>query len=67
MRNQIIALEEKIAHLQLALDNLTDTLLDESKRIERLEVQVKYLVDTLREAMSSNIASSAEETPPPHY
>ena len=34
---QIIALEEEIAHLRLANDELSDELLAQSKRIEELE------------------------------
>lgn len=35
--------------------------------IEKMQLQIRYLASKLKDMQPSNIASQAEETPPPHY
>ena len=35
--------------------------------IDRMEVQLKFMVGKVKGMQTSNMASESEETPPPHY
>ncbi|MDU5840179.1 MAG: SlyX family protein [Haemophilus parainfluenzae] len=35
--------------------------------MDKIQLQLRYLAGKLKDMQPSNIASQAEETPPPHY
>ncbi|MDX2123816.1 MAG: SlyX family protein, partial [Aeromonas hydrophila] len=39
----------------------------QGRELDRLKHQIQLLVDKLQSVQPSQIASMAEETPPPHY
>ena len=53
-------LEPRIAELEMKL-TFQETIID------KMQVQLRYLVNKLKDVQPSNIATQAEETPPPHY
>lgn len=64
----IIELESKLAFQEDAVHNLSDELLDHQRKIEKLQVQVQFLAERLRQLPdSSSILRPEEEPPPPHY
>ncbi len=65
MENKIIDLEIRITHQDAAIDELTQTVLEQEKLIRKLQQDMKAIRNQLKEY--SNIAHSSEETPPPHY
>ena len=65
MENRITDLEIRISHQQAAIDELTETTLQQEKLIESLQQEIKRIREQLSEF--SNIAHISEETPPPHY
>jgi SlyX protein len=67
MESRLEDLEIRIAHQELALDELTRTTLAQQQRISEQAVQIDYLMSLLKELSPSAVASRAEETPPPHY
>jgi SlyX protein len=67
MESRLEDLEIRIAHQELALDELTRTTLAQQQRINEQAVQIDYLMSLLKELSPSAVASRAEETPPPHY
>ena len=66
--NKIIALEEKIAHIQHMLDDLNMVVFRQGETIENLNNQIKELkekMESLKEPQSSQEAINDEK--PPHY
>jgi SlyX protein len=67
MESRFEDLEIRIAHQELALEELTRTTLAQQQRINELTVQIDYLKSLVKELSPSAVASRSEETPPPHY
>ncbi|UJF19204.1 SlyX family protein [Vibrio sp. SS-MA-C1-2] len=64
---QIDSLEYKVAFQEQTIEELNDALTQQQLLIDKMAVQLKYLVDKLKEMEPSNMASAKDETPPPHY
>ena len=60
-------LEMKITFQEKAIEELNQSLIQQQLTIDKMQVQLRYLVNKLKDVQPSNIASQAEETPPPHY
>ncbi|MCK8907839.1 SlyX family protein [Haemophilus influenzae] len=67
LENRIEELEMKIAFQEQLLDELNYALVQQQFDIDKMQVQLRYMVNKLKDFQSSNIASQSEETPPPHY
>ena len=66
--NKIIALEEKIAHIQHMLDDLNMVVFRQGATIENLNNQIKELkekMETLKSPQSSQEVINDDK--PPHY
>lgn len=64
---RIAELEITIAHQDAALEELNQTIIRQQAAIDTLQLEMERLKDRLKAVAPSNIASEAEETPPPHY
>ncbi len=64
---RITELEMKVAFQENALESLNQALIDQQFLIDKLERQLRHVAGKLQGMQASNIASLAEETPPPHY
>lgn len=60
-------LEIRIAHQELAIEELTRTLLDQERLAAEQAQTLQRLERQLRAALPSPLATPEEETPPPHY
>ncbi|KKA44772.1 MULTISPECIES: SlyX family protein [Salinivibrio] len=67
LQQQIDDLEYKVAFQEDTIEQLNSALTQQQGDIERMTVQIQYLVSKLKNIEPENIASQAEETPPPHY
>ena len=67
LQQQIDDLEYKVVFQEDTIDQLNNALTRQQGDIERMTVQIQYLVSKLQHVEPENIASQAEETPPPHY
>ncbi|QIR05127.1 SlyX family protein [Salinivibrio costicola] len=67
LQQQIDDLECKVAFQEDTIEQLNDALTQQQGDIERMTVQIQYLVGKLKDVAPTNIASQSEETPPPHY
>jgi len=67
MESRLEDLEIRIAHQDMALEELTRTTLAQQQRINELAAQVDYLKSLLKELTPSAVAPRSEESPPPHY
>ena len=63
----ITELETKIAFQEQTIDDLNQALVHQQFALDKLQHQVRQLAEKLKGMQPSNIASRAEETPPPHY
>ncbi|WP_032093906.1 MULTISPECIES: SlyX family protein [Pasteurellaceae] len=64
---QIAELEMKIAFQEKLLEDLNQALVAQQFAIDKMQLQLRYLANKLKDMQPSNIASQSEETPPPHY
>jgi SlyX protein len=60
-------LESRLAFQDHTIEQLNQELTQQQRQLEKLRLQLDLLVNRMREMQVSQIASQAEETPPPHY
>jgi len=66
--NKIIALEEKIAHIQHMLDDLNMVVFRQGETIENLNNQIKELKEKMENLKSSQSPQEViNDDKPPHY
>ena len=66
--NKIIALEEKIAHIQHMLDDLNMVVFRQGETIENLNNQIKELKEKLENLKSPQSGQEViKDDKPPHY
>lgn len=64
---RIAELETKVAFQEGTIEELNQALIHHQFVLDKLQTQVCHFAEKLQGVQSSNIASQAEETPPPHY
>ena len=64
---RIAELEMKLTFQETIIEELNQALIEKQFLIDKMQVQLRYLVNKLKDVQPSNIATQAEETPPPHY
>ncbi len=64
---RIAELEMKLTFQETIIEELNQALIEQQFLIDKMQVQLRYLVNKLKDVHPSNIATQAEETPPPHY
>ncbi|MGV6988359.1 SlyX family protein [Testudinibacter sp. P80/BLE/0925] len=67
LQQQLAELEVKLTFQEGTIEDLNQALIEQQFIIDRLQQQVRLLARKLTDLQPSNIASQAEETPPPHY
>ncbi|MFC0322728.1 SlyX family protein [Gallibacterium melopsittaci] len=67
LSQRIDELEMKVAFQENTLEQLNQSLIEQQFMIEKMQLQLRYLAQKLKDIQPSNIATAAEETPPPHY
>lgn len=64
---RIAELEMKLTFQETIIEELNQALIEQQFLIDKMQVQLRYLVNKLKDVQPSNIATQAEETPLPHY
>ncbi|OOR98080.1 SlyX protein [Haemophilus paracuniculus] len=64
---RIAELETKLAFHELTIEELNQSLVQQQFAIDKLQTQLRHLAEKFKGVQASNIATQAEETPPPHY
>lgn len=67
LENRIAELETKVAFQEQLLEELNQALVQQQFDLDKMQLQLRYVASKLKDIQPSNIASLAEETPPPHY
>ncbi|KJG14106.1 SlyX protein [Photobacterium aquimaris] len=67
LQSRLDELEMKLAFQEQTIDELNDALTKQQFMIDRMEVQLKFMVGKVKGMQTSNMADESEETPPPHY
>ncbi|MDC8829321.1 SlyX family protein [Alteromonas gilva] len=65
--NAIAELETKLAFQEYTIDALNDALSNQQIQIEKMQYQLRHVIDKVKGMEPSNIAKMSEEVPPPHY
>lgn len=65
--NRLEYLETKVAFQDDTIDALSGEIASLQSRLEVQREQMNYLVNKVKDAQGGQIASEADETPPPHY
>lgn len=60
-------LETKVAFQENTIEQLNQALIEQQFIIDKMQLQLRYLAQKQKDVQPSNIATQAEETPPPHY
>lgn len=64
---RITELEAKVAHQDLAIEELSDVVTRQWQAIDKLERQLRRLNDQIVELEDTAKSSTGKEAPPPHY
>ncbi|OOF78945.1 SlyX protein [Rodentibacter caecimuris] len=67
LESRIAELEMKVAFQEQLLEELNQALVQQQFDMDKIQLQLRYVANKLKDFQPSNIASQAEETPPPHY
>jgi SlyX protein len=67
MDERLTELEIRLTHIEDTIDVLNQTVIDQHKMIDQLQLQISILEKKLKATATPNIAPDSEETPPPHY
>lgn len=64
---RINELEAKLAFQEITIEELNQSIIEQQFALDKLQTQIRYLAEKFKGISVSNVASRAEETPPPHY
>ncbi|MDV5862448.1 SlyX family protein [Pseudomonas mendocina] len=66
LESRIMELESRLAFQDDTIQALSDELVEQGKRIERMQLQLKVLARR-QEDLSGQTGIAEDEAPPPHY
>ncbi len=67
MDSRLTDLEIRYAHQEATLETFNETLLLQQRSIETLRAELERMKQQMQGLNAGEMASPAEETPPPHY
>jgi SlyX protein len=67
MEKRATELEIRLTHMEVTLEVLDTTIINQQSEIDRLKLQISILEKKLKSATESQLADEKDETPPPHY
>lgn len=67
LQQRVTTLENRLAFQEDTIETLNQALIDAQLQLQKLREQLRLLAEKLAQQTSSPLASSQEETPPPHY
>lgn len=67
LHTRVMELEMKVAFQEKIIEELNEAITSQQFTVEKMQRQLCYLANKFKDMHPSNIASLAEETPPPHY
>lgn len=65
--SRLAELETKIAFQEQTIEELNQALIHQQFALDKVQLQLKHFAEKLSGMQPSQVASQAEETPPPHY
>lgn len=64
---RIVELECRLAHHERAVEELSSVVVEQGRMIDILTLQVRHLIEHLKEAEAGWEPSPQDSKPPPHY
>ena len=66
-QTRLTDIEVRMTHQDAAIEEITNALLAQEKKLETVTRILERLTDTVKSMQATNVAPASEETPPPHY
>jgi SlyX protein len=60
-------IEIKLMHQENTIQQLNEVIMEQQQAIEKLQTDVRLIIEHLRAISPSVVRDAAEEEPPPHY
>lgn len=60
-------LEMKTTFQEKLIEDLNQSIIEQQFQLDKMQLQLRYIANKLKDLPLSNIANPNEETPPPHY
>jgi SlyX protein len=67
MNDRLIDLESRLAFQEHTLEELNQVVIEQQRQLALLTERLRVLEERVRASQPSQIATEAEESPPPHY
>lgn len=64
---RIETLETRLAYAEYTVEQLNDEVTVQGRELDKMRHLLQLLTDKFKAMQPSQVASMAEETPPPHY
>lgn len=64
---RLVDLEIRLSHQEVAIEQITRQSLDREREFHLMAARLHTLEQHLRALSAPDLATAAEETPPPHY
>jgi SlyX protein len=64
---RLIEIETRITHQEHTIAELDDALGNQQAQIANLELQVRMLIDRVKELIEATPGGADDDAPPPHY
>jgi SlyX protein len=67
LHGQIASLQTQVAFQEDTIEQLNLALMDQQMQLDKINLQLKQMVQKVKQLEPSHLADASQEAPPPHY